>query len=245
MPNAQFEAIVNQVRELVAGLSADGRSIRVLEAGCGSGRKTHVVVPPQSSNYIVGLDISQDVLDKNDVVKEKILADIQSYVLQPRDFDLIVCFDVLEHLPRPEKALANFARGINDGGLIVIASPVVSSVKSLMTKLTPYWFHVFAYRYLLGNKDAGKPGNGPFPTFLRWSISPARLMRFARDRGLKVEYLQQYHGQMWDRIIKSKKALGISVRLFGRVIEILTLGRITAEITDFIIVLRKEAQKPL
>jgi len=242
MPDEHFEAIVNPVRELVAGLSAGGRSIRVLDAGCGSGRMTEVVIPMRLSNYIVGVDISRDGLDKNNVVKEKIVADIQSYHLKPRDFDLILCYDVLEHLPRPEKALANFVRGINDGGLIVIAAPVVKSVKSLITKLTPYWSHVLAYRYLVGNKDAGKPGHGPFPTFLRWSISPDRLRRFATDSGLKVEYFHQYHAPMWDQIIESKKAFGISFRLLERIIEILSFGRITAEITDFVMVLRKSAQ---
>jgi 2-polyprenyl-3-methyl-5-hydroxy-6-metoxy-1,4-benzoquinol methylase len=90
------------------------------------------------------MDTRQEVLDKNDVVRERILVDVQSYPLRPRDFDLIICHDVLEHLSSPEKALANFARAIRDGGMIVLASPVVNSVKGIITKLTPHWFHVFA-----------------------------------------------------------------------------------------------------
>jgi SAM-dependent methyltransferase len=234
----RFDEIVERIRELVADLSAGGRPIRVLEAGCGSGRKSWVFRFPPNA-YVVGIDNSQEVLEKNEAVSEKILADIQSDPLRPRDYDLIICFDVLEHLAQPEKALANFAGAIQENGMIVLASPLVNSMKGIITKFTPHWFHVFAYRYLLGDKNAGRPGFGPFPTVLRWSISPASLLRFAQDRGLATEYLQLYRGRMWDRALKRNRALGIGCYLVGRLIELLSFGRITAATTDFVMVLRK------
>lgn len=234
-----FDEIAKAVQELIA-VHCDGRPIRVLEAGCGTGRKGRVFgLKPNA--HIVGIDTCEEVLGKNNVVSEKILGDIQTYPFRPSDFDLIICHDVLEHLPNPQKALSNFASAIRGGGLIVIASPIVNSVKGIVTKLTPHSVHVIGYRSLLGNKDAGKPGFGPFPAYLRWSISPSSMVRFAKDHGLTIEYFQLYHGRMWDRIIRKSRILGKSYYLFGRIVELLSFGRITAEMTDFMMVLGKPA----
>jgi 2-polyprenyl-3-methyl-5-hydroxy-6-metoxy-1,4-benzoquinol methylase len=241
IPN--LDEAMNSMRKVVADFTADSRPIRVLEAGCGSGSRVNWLFQLKSNAFIVGVDASQEALDENTVVNEKILADIQNYRFRPRDFDLIICYDVLEHLPSPEKAVANFADAINHGGLIVLASPVTHSLKGLITKFTPHWFHVLVYRHLLGHKDAGKPGCLPFPTYLRWSISPKSLLRFAKDRGLIVEHVCLYNGMYgegpWDSVLNRNKVMAVGSRLLEKLVEIFSFGRIHAGITDFVIVFRQ------
>src|SRR4051812_43178143 len=101
-------------RHLTALLPADG-SMTVLEAGCGS--YSHVAAGPEA--YVVGIDISADQLEQNTHVHEKVLGDIQTHDLGDARFDMIVSWDVLEHLAAPNSALERFARALRPGGLIV------------------------------------------------------------------------------------------------------------------------------
>jgi SAM-dependent methyltransferase len=157
-------------------------ALRILEAGCG--RRCH----PDTTRdgYIVGIDTDPDGLALNDALDERIVADIQTHPIEVESFDLIVCHDVLEHLPQPMQALDNLAAALRPGGEMRIGLPHVLSRKSLVAKLTPQWFHVFVYRRL-GYELAGMPGYGPFRTYLRWSLRPRSLLRWAESRGLEVK----------------------------------------------------------
>ena len=171
---------LSELQDVTDRLLAGGEPIAVLEAGCGSA--THVRLGDNAR--IVGIDISEDQLARNTYVSQKILGDIQTYDFDEGSFDIIMCWDVLEHLPDPEKALNSFARAVKPGGVILLALPNVYSLKGLITKFTPHRFHVWAYRNVFANPNAGRPGYAPFPTFLRTSVSPAALKRFAAEAGL-------------------------------------------------------------
>ena len=93
------------------------RPVVILEAGCGSA--SEVVLPFEKR--IVGIDIDRAQLEHNDLV-EKIEGDLQTYDLPQNAFDLVACVDVLEHLPFPEKALANMSRSLKPGGYLLVAS---------------------------------------------------------------------------------------------------------------------------
>jgi 2-polyprenyl-3-methyl-5-hydroxy-6-metoxy-1,4-benzoquinol methylase len=223
------------VQALVDGKMAENREIRVLEAGAGS--RSHIRLGPNS--VIAGIDISQEQLDRNKELDEKIHGDLETYPLAPSSFDIIFCWDVVEHLKHPEKALQNFVRTIRPGGLIILGAPLVTSLKGTITKYTPHWFHVAVYKYLLGAKTAGKPGYGPFPTYLRYSIAPSAIERFAKQNDLTVEHLQLYEEQMQVKFRRKHRTIDIGYSIAGPLLKILSFGKIDPSVTDFIIVLRK------
>jgi ubiquinone/menaquinone biosynthesis C-methylase UbiE len=165
-----FQEIV-ALQASVDNLLRDREHIKVLEAGCGS---YSYISMPRHTSYIVGIDISEEQLQKNSLVDEKLPA---------AEFDVIVCWWVLEHLPQPEKALDQFLRALKKGGLIILAVPHVFSIKGLIAKYTPFWIHKWYY----GIAFPGK-GYTPFPTYLKFSISPWSLRRFAVKNGLSIEY---------------------------------------------------------
>ena len=78
----------------------------VLEAGCGS--TSDVYLPFEKK--VAGIDIDEEQLKHNDRIEIKIQGDLQTYELPQNEFDIVVCVDVLEHLPFPGKALANMSR---------------------------------------------------------------------------------------------------------------------------------------
>jgi SAM-dependent methyltransferase len=230
--------VKEEAQSLVDQMAKPDAVLRVLEAGCGSNSKFRLA----PNAHITGIDISKEQLEKNSVLHEKILGDIQTYPLEPSSFDIIFCWDVLEHLRHPENALRNFARAIRDGGIVVLGAPVVGSLKGVITKFTPHWFHVAVYRYWLGNENAGKPGYAPFPTFLKNSMSPRSIEDFAHKSHLAVEALVVYEGAMQinERVKHRGVDLGLSV--FGPLIKTLSFTRIDPSVTDFVMVLRKPAQ---
>jgi SAM-dependent methyltransferase len=209
--------------------------LRVLEAGCGS--ISYLRFPPDT--YLVGIDISEAQLRKNTYLDEKILGDIERHQLPAEEFDVVVCWNVFEHLPHPEQALSSFARAICPGGLVVLALPNALSVKGLVTKFTPFWFHVWVTRHLMGRKLAGTEGNGPFPTFMRFSIAPARLVETARQLGLAPVYSSLYEDHKQQTIRRKLGIDGARWRLLQRVVKLATLGRIETTRAQCVFVFQK------
>jgi 2-polyprenyl-3-methyl-5-hydroxy-6-metoxy-1,4-benzoquinol methylase len=74
---------------------------QVLEVGCGSNSQLKFT----KSNEVTGIDISKDQLERNSYLKNKILGDIQTYNFESKKYDLVICWDVLEHLDKPKMAI--------------------------------------------------------------------------------------------------------------------------------------------
>lgn len=171
-----------ELERRIDSLLAGRNPRRVLEAGCGSA--SHINFP--ENTILSGIDISKKQLDRNTHMHEKIVGDLQTYRLRENAYDMIVCWDVLEHLPEPVKALENFFRAVNEGGIVLMASPNVFTLRGLITKFSPHWFHVFYARYIAGYDWAGEDENYPFVTFHRWAIAPKAIERLARARNMSV-----------------------------------------------------------
>lgn len=207
---------------------------RVLEAGCGS--VTNINLPPNS--HVTGIDISQHELDANRILSQRIVADLQSYQFPADTFDLIVCWDVLEHLPSPEMALERFVSALKPGGLLLIKIPNRDSVKATVVRLTPYWVHRFVYKLLYGHRF-GSPGVTPFRTFFRRSIAPSQLAAFAREKKLRTELCQMYESKIQRRF---RESVGIGDRLTAIgdwFIRFFSFGRLTLIHSECAYVFRK------
>lgn len=157
---------------------------KVLDAGCGE--RLPIDIP--RGVHLSGIDISTDALAKNRNADELILGDIQSYALPKNAFDAVICWWVLEHLPRPVDALANMSSCLAPGGLLVLGIPRLYSMKALITKFTPYRFHVWVVRRFYGVANAGAPGIEPYPTYLRRELAPARLQKLLTQDQLDLIY---------------------------------------------------------
>jgi len=198
------------LQERLDSLLAGRAQLAVLEAGCGS--TSHIRIP-HASRY-TGIDISARQLARNSRLDEKILGDLQSYPLPEQRFDVVVSWDVLEHLPDPQAALHNLCRATAAGGLLVLAAPNFLSVKGLVTKLLPHPLHVAFYRYVIGDSRAGKDDQGPFKTYLRRSMWPDQVSALAARLGLDVVFLHKYEGPVPSHLRRRHRSVDL---LFGGV----------------------------
>ena len=206
-------------------------SVRLLEAGCGSGSNLNFAGQVQ----LVGIDISEKQLARNAVLHEKIVGDVQSYEFPLDSFDAIICWDVLEHLSQPELALRQFAHAIKPGGLVILKLPNVLSLKGLVTKFLPHMFHVLAYRYIYGKKNAGKDETAPFKTYLRFRISAGAIRKQGTQLGLQTVYFATE--DVADTWLQRKRVMHFFYVTLKKILFALSLGRIGD--SELIIVLKK------
>jgi len=211
------------------------KEFRVLEAGCGS--LSYVPVP--GTPHITGIDISEKQLARNESLDQQILGDLQTYPLPNEQSDCTICWDVLEHLPDPDKALDNLVRATGQDGLIVISVPNRNSIKGLITRLTPHAFHVWVYRHVFKDREAGKEDRAPFKTFLRPQVSPSKMRKFAKQNGLEESLFLLYTCPMAKAGPKSAPVVFFFYRAFIAALKLLTLGRYDGNLTDALFVWRK------
>jgi SAM-dependent methyltransferase len=181
--------------------------------------------------YVVGIDVAADQLERNTSIQEKILGDIQTYPLPSRSFDLILCWDVLEHLPRPVPALENFVRALAPGGLLLLAGPNVFSLKGFVTKITPYSFHLAYYRRVSSCT--------PFKTYLRLACSPTAIRRCAERKQMSAQFIAFY--EAWPQV-EFRERIGLRGPFWSATVKTfrgVSHGLLDPSATDFMLVLSR------
>jgi SAM-dependent methyltransferase len=207
---------------------------RALDAGCGQ----NTLLDLGQDTYIVGIDISPDEVVKNTRVNESVVGDVQEHKFPGGSFDLIVCWNVLEHLSRPEKALLRFSEAIRPEGLVVLGFPHVRSLKALVAKFTPHGFHRWVFRRL---RILDKEGNQrePFPTYLRSTLLPSTLLDVCHDYGLNVRLLATYEGYVQRTMRERVHLENRRWRIVETLIRTVSFGYILADVTDCVVVLER------
>jgi len=101
-----------------------GRGKKLIEFGCATGAAANLladygfnVYSTDISNYAVRL------AKKNYPDIKFSLQDMQKPFTSDRNFDIVVAFDVIEHLKEPEMALRNTYKVLKPGGTIILTTP--------------------------------------------------------------------------------------------------------------------------
>jgi SAM-dependent methyltransferase len=229
---------LNSVHDLLLS-QLQGRNIRIYEAGGGS--RSYL---PLDSLNVVGttvVDIDPAQLENNSYADVKILGDIQEHQFPSNSFDLIVCYNVIEHLDAPDKAIRLFLKALSPGGLVFLGAPNPSSFSGIVTKYTPHWFHVAFYRWVVGRKDAGKPGKGPFRTIYHRIVSPDALVSFCEDLGFEVIYKDEYQAPHIRNLMTKRPVFGLALNTAFAVLNASSFGRKDFRNGDYHVVLKKPA----
>jgi len=215
-----------------------GKAIRIYEAGGGSISYLPPSLVERADITVVDIDDTQ--LQGNSYAKCKISSDIQVYEFPPESFDLVVCYNVIEHIERPDKALVNFFHALTPAGLVFIAAPNPASFSGAITKYTPHWLHVWFYRAVLGHKIAGQPGKVPFRTVYHPLVSPRRLIAFCRRFGYEVVYFRAFESIQLGNLQRRYPTLGKILNTFLRTLE--TISGSALRCGDYHIILEKPAR---
>ncbi len=213
--------------------------IRILEAGCGRRWQLELGAIPYE---LTGVDICKDALnirmnDEGDL-DQAICGDLCSLVLPAEEYDMIYCIDVIEHIHGVEKLFENFFTWLKPKGLLIIVFPDRSSVFGFLTRMLPYWAHLFYYKYLLGNRNAGRPGFSPFPTYYDKIASRCALHEYCHRHGHRIalEYGRPFN-------MRKLGHLAWAATFFCRLIHFFSLGRLADEYCSLVYAIGKGERK--
>ena len=90
---------------------------RVLDLGCGVGHSFRELKPRET----VGVDIDEAALAGQ--ARETHVADMRSLPFADRDFQSVLAVQSLEHVPDPERVLAEVVRALVPGGRAIFVTP--------------------------------------------------------------------------------------------------------------------------
>jgi 2-polyprenyl-3-methyl-5-hydroxy-6-metoxy-1,4-benzoquinol methylase len=120
----QLVAAEHTARYRWATSFCDGR--RVLDAGCGAGYGAELLNQAGAAS-VVGVDISEAALSlARSTVTDGVtleLGDVTALSHADDSFDLVVCFEVIEHVEDPERVLDELSRVLRPDGLLLLSSP--------------------------------------------------------------------------------------------------------------------------
>lgn len=99
---------------------------RVLDAGCGLGYGIEIL-SSAGATEAVGVDLNAGAVEE---ARRRIggagevrLGDVRSLEFEDGSFDLVVCFETIEHIEDAPAALAEFRRVLGPGGVLLLSSP--------------------------------------------------------------------------------------------------------------------------
>jgi SAM-dependent methyltransferase len=90
---------------------------RVLDLGCGVGHSFHLLAPRET----VGVDLDARALAGQE--RETVVADMRALPFPDASFASVLSVQSIEHVPDPERVLAEAARVLEPGGIAVFVTP--------------------------------------------------------------------------------------------------------------------------
>ena len=221
----------------VLGATLPPTRLAVYEAGGGS--TSFLPLDVLRRAYVTVVDIDEDQIRNNDYAQQTILGDVQSYRFPPGSFDLVICYNVIEHLADAGAALLRFCESLKEGGLMLIGAPNPRSLSGVVTKYSPHWFHVWFYRHIRGQREAGRAGHAPFPTFFHPLVTLSNLEAFANAHGLEVIYRKEYESPRFPEMRTRRPALAALLDAAAVVMNLLLPGKVDVRRGDYHVILRK------
>jgi SAM-dependent methyltransferase len=236
LPSGEARESLLAVHGILRAVLPPGQ-LSIYEAGGGS--TSFLPLDVLQRAHVTVVDIDPDQIRNNDYAQTTILGDIQSWRFRPESFDLVICYNVIEHLSDVEAALTGFCESLKPGGLILIGAPNPRSLSGIVTKHSPHWFHVWFYRYVRGDRKAGLPGEAPFPTFFHPLVALPKLQAFAAEHALQPIYQKEYESPRFPEMRGRRPVLAALLDAAAAVINVFLPGDSDVRRGDYHVILRK------
>ena len=205
--------------------------VQIIEAGCGWQWPKEFANP---SAVVIGIDTDTAALAKRKDLTKTYVADIRTITLPRAQADVVYSSYVLEHVKGAEQALSNFVDWLKPGGIIILRIPDRDSAYGFLTRITPHWFHIAYYKYIVRWKNAGKKGFGPYPTFHEPVISRRGIRAFCAAHGCEILHEVRRCDYLRGRSLALKKFVAMSV-------SALSLGSLSWRHNNLCLIIRKNA----
>jgi 2-polyprenyl-3-methyl-5-hydroxy-6-metoxy-1,4-benzoquinol methylase len=131
---------------------------KVLDIACGCGYGSYLIANEGNAKEVVAIDLDSDSIRYgnhrfNNPAIKRYIDDAQEYIKES-EFDVIVSFETIEHLPKFDQFLKNMSKSLKDDGFFYVSTPIVKKTRT--NCVNP--FHVIEWSF----EDFHKIINGNF-----------------------------------------------------------------------------------
>lgn len=135
--------IVDYVADLVRRLVPADRPVRHLDVGAGWGHLIQRLRQSHPQLRSDGVDYNPAHSELPDLVIRHIDLNVDRLAFDDATFDLVTCTEVVEHLENFRHGVREIARVLKPGGIAVLSTPNVLTIKSRWAYLTRGFFTYF------------------------------------------------------------------------------------------------------
>jgi SAM-dependent methyltransferase len=125
---ARYEVLAQDISLWAGAAAGEGRSLNVLDVGCGWGVLLHhLEAQPHFPNIAMSAaDLTDTATYKTEFYRDYFIGDLTGGYpgIGSERYDVVVCEQVLEHLDALDTAIATLARIVRPGGRLVIGVPI-------------------------------------------------------------------------------------------------------------------------
>jgi 2-polyprenyl-3-methyl-5-hydroxy-6-metoxy-1,4-benzoquinol methylase len=125
---ARYDALARDISELAGAAAAERQPLSVLDVGCGAGVfLRHIEVKANFANIVIsGADLQEKHVYRRDAYQDFFVGDLTAgYPEIPSDaYDVVICEQILEHLPQIDTAIATLERVLRPGGRLFVGVPI-------------------------------------------------------------------------------------------------------------------------
>jgi SAM-dependent methyltransferase len=220
-----------QAERFVDSILPPDRVLKVLDIKAGEER-----FEIRKPSYVVGVEVVQAERGRHRDAEEHRVMDLDHVELESKEYDVVLCLNVLEHARRPLALFPIVRDALKPHGVFVVVVPNVVSLKGLVVRMTPVAIHRWFYKYVYRGST---PGEDPAPTVHSFSLRPSSLRAQARSGGWKVEYFRTYEGPVQQSVRHRLGIVGWRWRFVVALTRLVSLGLLTAEDTGIIAIFTK------
>lgn len=126
---ARYHAVSEEIARLIPTFQAQGKRLKILDVGIWNGvlMRYVEVLPGAEIVDLHGVDLSlQPTIYKPEKWASLNAGDLMGGLsfLESNQFDVVVCEQVLEHLPTVDQAISTLGRVLAPGGLMIVGVPI-------------------------------------------------------------------------------------------------------------------------
>jgi SAM-dependent methyltransferase len=126
------------VHDILLNYFGNQTHLRLVDIGCGTGALTKEL---ERYGECTGIDFSEKALDfcRSRGVRDVQIGTVEATGFEANTFDVVLCLDVLEHIPNDTKGIAEIKRILKPGGVAIIFVPVFTFLWSVTDELSHHY----------------------------------------------------------------------------------------------------------